>query len=211
MKHLIATILLLTITFFISLTNSTGIQTDGQGKRVLALLDSFGLRETHSTFFKSLKDRGFQVNFKTADDSDLTLSKYNEYLYDHVILFCPNVVEFGGNVSSKTIVDFIDAGGNVLIAASTQLSMFYFYLLIYLFVLIIFKFYLAEPVKEIAGECGVEFSDESTYVIDRFNTALNDDGHGTLIVADTNNLINNKLVTGDLAKNGSPFLYRGVG
>ena len=132
MKHLIATILLLTITFFISLTNSTGIQTDGQGKRVLALLDSFGLRETHSTFFKSLKDRGFQVNFKTADDSDLTLSKYNEYLYDHVILFCPNVVEFGGNVSSKTIVDFIDAGGNVLIAASTQLSMFYFYLFIYL-------------------------------------------------------------------------------
>jgi oligosaccharyltransferase complex subunit beta len=132
MKHLIATILLLTITFFISLTNSTGIQTDGQGKRVLALLDSFGLRETHSTFFKSLKDRGFQVNFKTADDSDLTLSKYNEYLYDHVILFCPNVVEFGGNVSSKTIVDFIDAGGNVLIAASTQLSMFYLLIYFYL-------------------------------------------------------------------------------
>jgi oligosaccharyltransferase complex subunit beta len=125
MKHLFATILLLTITFLISLTNSTGIQQDGQGKRVLALLDSFGLRETHSTFFKSLKDRGFQVNFKTADDSDLTLSKYNEYLYDHVILFCPNVVEFGGNVSSKTIVDFIDAGGNVLIAASTQLSIFF--------------------------------------------------------------------------------------
>lgn len=72
--------------------HSNGIQPDGQGKRVLALLDSYALRETHSTFFKSLRDRGFQVNFKTADDSDLTLSRYNEYLYDHVILFCPNVV-----------------------------------------------------------------------------------------------------------------------
>ncbi len=71
---------------------ANGIQSDGQGKRVLALLDSYALRETHSTFFKSLRDRGFQVNFKTADDSDLTLSRYNEYLYDHLILFCPNVV-----------------------------------------------------------------------------------------------------------------------
>lgn len=191
--------------------NSTGIITDGQGKRVLALLDNYAMRETHSTFFKSLKDRGFQVNYKTADDSDLTLSRYNEYLYDHVILFCPNVVgkylknahfnwnkilncssnnkEFGGNVSSKTIVDFIDAGGNVLVAANSQLS---------------------EPVKEIAGECGVEFSDEDTFVIDRFNSALNDDGQSTLIVSDTENLINNKLIVGE-AKTGSPFLYRGVG
>ena len=72
--------------------HSNGIQLDGQGKRVLALLDSYALRETHSTFFKSLRDRGFQVNFKTADDSDLTLSRFNEYLYDHLILFCPNVV-----------------------------------------------------------------------------------------------------------------------
>lgn len=86
-------LLSLTVLFaIINALNSTGIVADGQGKRVLALLDNYGMRETHSTFFKSLRDRGFQVNFKTADDSDLTLSKYNEYLYDHLILFCPNVV-----------------------------------------------------------------------------------------------------------------------
>jgi oligosaccharyltransferase complex subunit beta len=71
---------------------STGLEVDGQGKRVLALLDNYGVRETHSTFFKSLKDRGFQVTFKIADDSDLALTKYSEYLYDHLVLFCPNVV-----------------------------------------------------------------------------------------------------------------------
>ena len=32
------------------------------------------------------------------------------------------LIEFGGNVSSKSIVDFIDAGGNVLLAANSQLS-----------------------------------------------------------------------------------------
>ncbi len=71
---------------------SSGLEVDGQGKRVLALLDNYGVRETHSTFFKSLKDRGFQVTYKVADDSDLALTKYSEYLYDHLVLFCPNVV-----------------------------------------------------------------------------------------------------------------------
>lgn len=75
-----------------SYASSNGIIADGQGKRLLVLLDNYSIRETHSTFFKSLRDRGFQLTYKAADDSDLALSKYNEYLYDHVILFCPNVV-----------------------------------------------------------------------------------------------------------------------
>jgi len=75
-----------------SVVMSSGLEVDGQGKRVLALLDNYGVRETHSTFFKSLKDRGFQVTYKVADDSDLALTKYSEYVYDHLVLFCPNVV-----------------------------------------------------------------------------------------------------------------------
>lgn len=168
---------------------SSGITPDGQGKRVLALLDSYSIRETHSTFFRSLRDRGFQLTYKAADESDLALSKYSEYLYDHLILFCPNVVEFGGNISTKSVIDFIDAGGNVLIAANSQLT---------------------EPIKEIAGECGVEFSDEGSYVIDRFNTDSRDDGRGTLILSEANNLINNKLIVGETRTTGTPLLYQGV-
>jgi len=172
-----------------SYASSNGIIADGQGKRLLVLLDNYSIRETHSIFFKSLRDRGFQLTYKAADDSDLALTKYNEYLFDHVILFCPNVVEFGGNVSSKAIVDFIDAGGNVLVAANSQIS---------------------EPIKEIAGECGVEFSDEGTYVLDRFNSDISDTGRNNLIVAESDNLINNKVIAGN-AKNAAPFLYRGIG
>lgn len=68
-----------------------GIVPHGQGKRLLALLDTYSIRETHSTFFKSLRDRGFQITFKTADEPDLALTKYNEYVFDHLALFCPNV------------------------------------------------------------------------------------------------------------------------
>ena len=158
-------------------------------KRVLVLLDHFGIRETHSNYFRALKDNGFQLTFKTADDSSLALSKYGEYLYDHLILFAPSVVEFGGNVSTKAIVDFIDDGGNVLVAANSD---------------------VAEAVKEIAGECGIEMSDEKTAVIDRFSADVNDDGRNTLIVVDRENLINNKLIVGE-AQQQSPLLYRGIG
>jgi oligosaccharyltransferase complex subunit beta len=61
-------------------------------KRVLVLLDNFGTRETHSSYFKQLKDDGFQLTFKTADDSSLALSKYGEYLYENLIIFSPTVV-----------------------------------------------------------------------------------------------------------------------
>lgn len=187
-----SSLLLFTLAIYLCVhfTNSSGIVSDGQGKRLLVLLDQYGLRETHSTFFKSLKSRGFQVTFKLADDADLALSKYNEYMYDQLILFCPNVVEFGGTVTTKAVIDFVDAGGNVLVAANSQLS---------------------DPIKEIAGECGVEFSDEDTFVIDRFNSDVNDDGHDTLVVADNEYLINNKMIVGDKAKSGSPFLYKGIG
>ncbi len=70
---------------------------------------------------------------------------------------------------------------------------------------------LSEAIKEIAGECGVEFGDEDTYVIDRFNADSNDQGRSTLIVADTEHLMKNKLVVGEKAKTGAPFLYRGIG
>jgi oligosaccharyltransferase complex subunit beta len=64
--------------------------------------------------------------------------------------------------------------------------------------------------KEIGAECGVEFSDEGTFVIDRFNSDVNDDGRNTLIISEAENLINNQVIAGN-AKTGAPFLYRGVG
>lgn len=49
-------------------------------------------------------------------------------------------------------------------------------------------------------------------MIDRFNTDVNDDGRNTLIISETENLINNELLVGKLrSSGGAPFLYKGVG
>lgn len=39
----------------------------------------------------SLSDRGFDLTFKTADDPSLSLIKYGQFLYDHLIIFSPSV------------------------------------------------------------------------------------------------------------------------
>ncbi len=41
--------------------------------------------------FLSFLDRGFDITFKTADDPSLSLIKYGQFLYDHLIIFSPSV------------------------------------------------------------------------------------------------------------------------
>ena len=61
-------------------------------------------------FFLSI-DRGYSLTFKSADDQNLVLSKYGEFLYQNLIIFSPTVEEFGGLLSVETITEFIDNGG----------------------------------------------------------------------------------------------------
>merc|ERR1712170_338152 len=148
------------------------------GKRTLVLVDNWSIRETHSIFFRSLRDDGFDLTFKQADDSNLALVKYGEYLYDNLVLFSPSVEEFGGNLDVQAITNFIDGGGNVLVAGSSQVG---------------------EPIRDLASECGVEYDEEGTAVIDHLNYD----------VADPENLIKAPMIVGDKAS--APVLFRGVG
>ena len=75
------------------------------GGKTLVLLDNANTKETHSIFFNSLK-----LN------SSLSLVKYGEFLYQHLVIFSPSVEEFGGSLNVRAIADFIDGGGNVLVA-----------------------------------------------------------------------------------------------
>ena len=41
--------------------------------------------------YLSFLDRGFDLTIKTADDPSLSLIKYGQFLYDHLIIFAPSV------------------------------------------------------------------------------------------------------------------------
>jgi len=100
-----------------------------------------------------------------------------------------NIKEFGGNVNVQAITDFIDNGGNVLVAANSNVG---------------------DAIRELATECGVEIDEEGAHVIDHLNYDVSDEGQHTLIVADSANLLYAQTIVGD-KKSIGPVLFRGIG
>lgn len=70
----------------------------------------------------------------------------------HVHLFFK---EFGGSIDVNALTNFVDGGGNVLVAASSNIG---------------------EAVRDFGSECGVDFDDEKTAVIDHLNYDVSDSG-----------------------------------
>ncbi|KAK4319035.1 hypothetical protein Pmani_010014 [Petrolisthes manimaculis] len=154
----------------------------------LVLVDTLATRETHSIFLKSLQERGHEVSVKAADDPSLQLSRYGEYLYQNLVILAPGVEEFGGALSVETIVEFVDGGGNVLVAGSRD---------------------AADLIRELVTEVGVEMDEEGAAVIDHLHYDANDDGQHTLIAAPSSGLIESDVMVGP--SEGTPILYRGTG
>ena len=67
-----------------------GAEEGPRGRRLLVLLDDLAVRSSHSAFFGSLQARGFDLDFRLADDPKLSLHRYGQYLYDGLVLFAPS-------------------------------------------------------------------------------------------------------------------------
>ena len=58
-----------------------------QTKETLVLLDDWNNVETNSLFWKQITNMGYEIDFKMANDKDIKLTNYGEYLYDNIIFF----------------------------------------------------------------------------------------------------------------------------
>jgi oligosaccharyltransferase complex subunit beta len=87
-------------------------------KRTLVLLDDPLLKNTSSKYFDSLANSGHKLKFKKLAESSTIFVKTNgEFEFDNVIMFFAGVVA-PTDKSITNLLEFIDAGGNVLIATS---------------------------------------------------------------------------------------------
>ncbi|XP_057814963.2 dolichyl-diphosphooligosaccharide--protein glycosyltransferase 48 kDa subunit [Cryptomeria japonica] len=169
----------------ISLAFSPETPTD---QRLLVLLDDLAIKSSHSLFFKSLTDRGYQLDFKLAHDPKLALQRYGEYLYDGLILFAPSADRLGGALDLPAVLDFVDSGHDLILAADTTAS---------------------DLIRDIAAECGVDFDeDPAALVVDHTSYAISKtDTDHTLIVSD--DVIDSNVILGD-KKLEAPVLFRGI-
>ncbi len=83
-----------------------------------------------------------------------TLISVRYFFIYHFSISC-FLSEFGGSIDVAAITNFIDGGGNVMVAASSAIG---------------------EPIRELASECGVEFDEEGTAIIDHLNYDVSDTG-----------------------------------
>lgn len=105
--------------------------------------------------------RGHSLKFALASDTDITLRKYGEFLFDNLILLVPTAEEFG-SLEISSLTEFVDEGGSILLATSEDVS---------------------ETVRDFAAECGVDFDADGSRVIDHFNFHAPDKTHTTVYSA----------------------------
>ncbi|KAL0395981.1 UNVERIFIED_CONTAM: Dolichyl-diphosphooligosaccharide--protein glycosyltransferase subunit [Sesamum calycinum] len=157
-------------------------------RRILVLLDDLSLKSSHSLFFSSLQSRGFDLDFKLANDPAIAVKRYGEYLYDGLILFSPSTERFGGSLDMGGVLEFVDSGHDLILAADSNAS---------------------DLIRNIAAECGVDFDeDPSAVVIDHTSYAVSEtEGEHTLIAAD--DFIQSDVILGS-KKIEAPVLFEGI-
>ncbi|KAL2521106.1 Dolichyl-diphosphooligosaccharide--protein glycosyltransferase 48 kDa subunit [Forsythia ovata] len=171
---------------FLTISFSPDHPTD---RRILVLLDDLALKSSHSIFFTSLQSRGFDLDFKLADDPSIAVKRYGQYLYDGLILFSPSTDRFGGSLDLEGVLDFVDSGHDLILAADTSAS---------------------DLIRSVAAECGVDFDeDPSAMVIDHTGYAVSQiEGDHTLIAAD--DFVQSGVILGS-TKIEAPVLFKGTG
>mmetsp|Transcript_32652 Transcript_32652/g.33298 ORF Transcript_32652/g.33298 Transcript_32652/m.33298 type:complete len:462 (-) Transcript_32652:143-1528(-) len=161
------------------------------GQRTLVLLDDTLQRYKYSIFFESLSARGHQLSFISTSSPSLSLLKYGEYLYDNILLFAPSADDFS-IISFDDILDFVNFGGNLLVATDSEIS---------------------DNMRQFAASCGVEFDKKNTEVIDHFSYEPSVDKrmlHTTIL---SKKFVPSEAILGEYIASAkpAPVLYRGIG
>ncbi|KAK1927813.1 putative dolichyl-diphosphooligosaccharide--protein glycosyltransferase 48 kDa subunit precursor [Papiliotrema laurentii] len=120
------------------------------GDRVLVVLESQVNQDDYSKFFASLKDRGFELTFKSPKDDTAELIRWGETQYDHLIVYAPSSKSFANSLTPKAILDAQSAGVNTLFLLSPDIS---------------------EHNRNLLREYDLEFVDNGSVYLDAFHHA----------------------------------------
>ncbi|KAK5694408.1 oligosaccharyl transferase glycoprotein complex, beta subunit [Elasticomyces elasticus] len=89
-----------------------------QGKELLVVVDDESDVSKYSQFWADLAGRGFHVTHLTPKSTGLSLFQHGEPTYSHLLLLPTKSKGYGPNLTPNLIIDFVNAGSNVLLALS---------------------------------------------------------------------------------------------
>ena len=98
------------------------------------------IKYSHSRFFSQLAQHA-EVTYKSAIAPNLSIRKYGVNQFNYIYLMAPSVDIFGGNVTSKTFGEFVDNGGNLVVATDHTIG---------------------NGIRNVGAQFGVEFDEDGT-------------------------------------------------
>jgi len=172
----------------------SAIGPNGKNK-VLLVLSKAEDQSDFGVLIKSLRDKKYDVTVTAATDKDTKLLVDGEYIYDAVILLTPESDVYGKGVTPSVLLDFVDQGGSVFVAADRK--------------------YSAATKKLVAG-LGIQLDDLGTAVIDHGTSVpLLDDGSHTWVAAGGHTtspaILGATKSSGTVIALDGPIVFHGIG
>ena len=96
-----------------------------QSKKTLVLLDDWHNVETNSIFWNQITEMGYEIEFKMANDKEIKLTNYGEYIYENIIFFAPTYSDTKKNeITIENLLKYIDDGHDLMIFGSSDAGKF---------------------------------------------------------------------------------------
>ncbi|KAJ1735532.1 oligosaccharyl transferase glycoprotein complex, beta subunit [Coemansia sp. Benny D160-2] len=128
------------------------------GNRVLVVVPKPESLQKFSHVLGSLEQRGFEVTTSQAGNGTMALHVGGERAFDHAMLLAPGSKRFGAGLTISDFTRFVDDGGNLVLAASSETSDFH---------------------RRLAAQFGVEFEKPGTQVTDHVSNLKDGSGDGS--------------------------------
>ncbi|KAI8994538.1 Dolichyl-diphosphooligosaccharide--protein glycosyltransferase subunit WBP1 [Pilobolus umbonatus] len=168
------------LTLFSTLTQALSVS----GQHVLVVLDSLKDRDVYSHFWLQLRERDFELVFKESSDTSIPLFYFGESLYSHIIHFAPksNALAHVQGFSNIQLVDYVNKGGNLIIAADLDAT---------------------DNIRALVSEFDIELDVERVFSHTHFDQSQQD--HSLIV---TSSVEGPQTI---VQKGSAPVLYSGVG
>lgn len=157
------------------------------GQKIAVIIDAGTTKADYSQFFDSLTNRGFELTYNVPKDEP-KFFELGERVFDHAIIFPQKSKGLGPSLTAQELAKFVDAGGNLLIGASTS---------------------AAASIRDFAKELEIDLAERDTLMVDHFNyDASSDEKHTTIV---SSRFTENPNILSQEVRDGSPVLFKGVG
>ena len=140
---------------------------------------------------------GYEIEFRMANDQQIKLTNFGEYIYENIIFFAPTYVDSGKNeINIDKLLKFIDDGHDLMIFGSSDAGKF---------------------IRDLVNEFGVDFDDFDSEVKDSIYLHYDTKESGLnrqLLDLKDDEIIISKNVIGihNIFKNPKGYiLYKGIG